>query len=661
MKAPKLVRQLFAPLTLSMLLTSAAFAQTLAGIVDFTAKQQQIDGFGVAATFGRPNYIQTATGNLPSQIVDLLFNPQTGAGISMLRMGVDDVVSSGATDVSSASGVANSGIFIVNTPPASCSVTPTYTWDHSAGGEIWLGQQAVKYGVNRFYADSWGAPGYMKTNNSANSGGVICDGTASTQGTGSHCLATGFSDCRAAYANYMVQYVKDYQGDGVPISDLGWINEPNTNQPAYASMTPTSAQSITFLQTYGPILRSAGLNVNLVCCDVFNWSTANTYDTAIVNDPTNSYVDIYSAHEYGHVANFVLTTAPAGQPAKKNWMTEWGPQSPVAWNPYWDSSFAGTSTNYADGMMIANDISNALSLGQISAYLYWYADSTSTTGAMIEIGGPYVAGQTYQSWPYFTYTVPARFYALAQFSHFVRPGAYETTMSTNTPACTTITQGVSGCLATTAFINPDGSKVINVVNNYTSGVQTLNLALDAGTANWVPTAYVTDANTIPNTVANSASPEPLSTAIAITSGVASVSGTMLTATFPVRSMTTIVLAPPVAAGTVQLVVTPSHFAEGDGTVLSTLTITNNGTGTAQNVQLTSATLGASLGTTMPTGPLPLTIGNIAPGSSEVVSVNYAAGQTPGSMTIEKIAGTYTSSSGNGNFGASFRTVVPALP
>ena len=126
-------------------------------------------------------------------------------------------------------------------------------------------------------------------------------------------------------------------------------------------------------------------------------------------------------------------------------------------------------------------------------------------------------------------------------------------------------------------------------------------------------------------------------------------------------MTTIVLTQPVTAGTVQLIVTSSRFAEGDGTVLDKLTITNNGAGTAQKVQLTSATLGTSVGTTMPTGPLPFTIGNIAPGSSEVVSVNYAAGQTPGSMTIERIAGTYTSSSGNGNFGASFRAVVPAVP
>lgn len=234
-------------------------------------------------------------------------------------------------------------------------------------------------------------------------------------------------------------------------------------------------------------------------------------------------------------------------------------------------------------------------------------------------------------------------------------------MSTTSPNCTTITQGVGNCLVTTAFVNPDGSKVINVVNNYTTGTQAVNFSLDASASGWLPSTYVTSTTTIPNAVANSASPEPLNVAVALTDGIASVNGTTLSATFPPRSFTTIVLNPPVTAGPVQLVVTPSRYAEGDGTVLSTLTITNNGTGTAQNVQLTTATLGSSVGTTMPTGALPFSIGNIAPGSSQVVNVNYAAGQKPGSTAVEKVAGTYTNSNGTGTFGASFRAVVPALP
>ena len=217
MKAPMLVRQLSAPLVLSMLLTPPALAQTLTGTANFTSKLQQIDGFGVAATFGRPAYIQSASGNLPSQIVDQLFNPVTGAGINMLRIGIDDQ------------------LVIVNTPPISCQVTPTYTWDHSDGGAVWLGQQSVKYGVKRFYADSWSAPAYMKTNNTIESGGTVCDGSSATSGS-AQCQVMG--DCRAAYSNYLLQYTKDFLSDGVPITDLGWVNEPNTNTSSYASWSP---------------------------------------------------------------------------------------------------------------------------------------------------------------------------------------------------------------------------------------------------------------------------------------------------------------------------------------------------------------------------------------------------------------------------------------
>ncbi|MGH9606644.1 MAG: hypothetical protein ACRD3N_13205 [Terracidiphilus sp.] len=654
---------------MGLMATPSAKAQ-VTGTVNFTSQLQQIDGFGVAATFGRPSYIETMTGSLPgttgslsSETIDMLFNPVDGAGVSMLRMGVDDVTTplTSATDVTSPSGFANSGIFIAGTTagntPSSCSETPNYTFDNSAGGEIWMGQQAVKYGVKGFYANSWGAPSYMKNNDKYYSGGVVCDGTSSTSSTQCNLAGNGAS-CMTAYANYMVQFVQDYLANGVPISAMDWINEPDANTGSYASMTPTSAEAITFLDTYGPIVRAALPGVKQVCCDVYNWNTANTYNTAIVNDATaNSYVDIYSAHEYGQVANFVLTTAPAGSPIKKNWMTEWGPQSPDAWNPYWDTVFAGTSNNYNDGMFIANDISNALNLGQISAYLYWYSDSTSSTGAMLEPDGPYAPGKTYTA-PASTLTVPARFYALAHFSRFVHPGAYQVTMTTNSPACTTITQGKGGCIVPTAFINPDGSKVINVVDNYTTGSQTLTLTLDASTAGWLPAAYVTDVNTIPNATANSDSPEAVNAAVALTSGVATLSATTLTATLPARSFTTIVLTPPVVSGTVQLVMAVTQFAEGDGTYQSTVHVSNTGTGTAQNVVLTGAKLGSAAGSTLPTAALPLTVGNIAPGTSTSFVVNFpSTAGTPGAATVEKLTGTYT----GGTWGGSIRTVLPSLP
>jgi hypothetical protein len=185
--------------------------------------------------------------------------------------------------------------------------------------------------------------------------------------------------------------------------------------------------------------------------------------------------------------------------------------------------------------------------------------------------------------------------------------------------------------------------VISVINNFSS-TETLSLTLDAATSNWVANSYFTDEND----------------AIAPTNA-ATVNGNTLSATFAPRSITTIILAPPVTPGTVQLILTPSLFAQGDGTFLGTVTIANIGTGTAQNVQLSSATLGSVAGSTLPIAPMPYSIGNIAPGTSEIVYVNFPAGPTPGATVLEKYAGTYTSSSGNGSFGGSFRAMVPFLP
>lgn len=592
----------------------AASAQSTGytGTVNFTSKQQQIDGFGVAATFARPNFIQSAVSPLPSQIVDQLFNPLTGAGITMLRMGLDDIVPSSPA---SSGPSAASGIEIVTTPPANCAEAPNYNgWDGSDGGEVWLGQQAVKYGVSRFYADSWSVPAYMKTNNNIASGGAICGGPGAT--TQSNCTAMG--DCRTAYANYLVQFIRDFQQAGVPISDFDWINEPTENV-SYASMTMSTAQVIDFMHYLGPVIQASGINVNINCCDSATWTGSTGavgYTSALFADTTvpsaASYVTAFTGHEYGATATTPLPTS-----GKKSWMSEWGPQSPAAYNPTWDETYAGTSNNTNNGMYVANDISNALSEGGVSAYIWWYADSTGATGAMIQMGAAYQAT---------SYVVTKRLYALGHFARYVHPGAYMVTMNTN-----------DSNLKATAFVNPDGTKVINVVNNDTAA-DTLSLTLDAGTANWVPTSYFTDENDT----------------FALTNA-ATVSGTTLTGTFAPRALTTITLAPPVVVGTIQLVLTPSLQLEGDGTYLGTIKVSNLGTGTAQNVELTSATLGAATGSTLPTGPMPFSVGNIAPGSFATLVVNFpSSAGAPGAVSIERYAGTYS----GGTFGGAVRATLP---
>jgi hypothetical protein len=94
---------------------------------------------------------------------------------------------------------------------------------------------------------------------------------------------------------------------------------------------------------------------------------------------------------------------------------------------------------------------------------------------------------------------------------------------------------------------------------------------------------------------------------------------------------------------------------GNGNYQATVTIVNNGTGTAQNVKLSTATLGLPSGT-----PLPQTLGNIIPGGGFVtttVTFPSSAG-TSGSVVAEKYNGTYTACPTSGSFGASIRATLP---
>ena len=102
-------------------------------------------------------------------------------------------------------------------------------------------------------------------------------------------------------------------------------------------------------------------------------------------------------------------------------------------------------------------------------------------------------------------------------------------------------------------------------------------------------------------------------------------------------------------GTVQLVTT-AQLTKVTGGYQAVVTVKNTGTGTAQNVQLNTATLGSTAGT-VPA----ILLGNLPAGQSNSVTVTFpASAGSSGAATVEKLAGTYT----GGTFGGSFRATLP---
>jgi len=81
-----------------------------------------------------------------------------------------------------------------------------------------------------------------------------------------------------------------------------------------------------------------------------------------------------------------------------------------------------------------------------------------------------------------------------------------------------------------------------------------------------------------------------------------------------------------------------------------VTVKNTGTGTAANVQLTTATLGATSGSI-----LPASLGSIAGGGSASVAISFPGSTgSDGAAVAEKLAGTFT----GGTFTGSFRAQLP---
>jgi len=120
---------------------------------------------------------------------------------------------------------------------------------------------------------------------------------------------------------------------------------------------------------------------------------------------------------------------------------------------------------------------------------------------------------------------------------------------------------------------------------------------------------------------------------------------------PAHDTTVTINAPAAVNGTVQLITTTSLALQTDGSYLGTVTVTNNGTGTANNVVLTGAMLGSASGTP---GTQPLI--SIPPnGGIAVATVAFpASAGAPGAMVVERLTGTYT----GGTFGGSSRAVLP---
>jgi len=416
---------------------------------------QRIAGFGVSEGFGQAKTLMSAPASVQQQVLTLLYSPARGAGLTILRNEIS----------------ADAGFTIEPRAPSSPTGKPSYLTlaeiDHDQG-QLWFAKQIkADYGVSDVFADAWSAPAFMKSNDSAVDGGTLCGVPGASCKNG---------DWRQAYANYLVQYAKDYAAAGVPLTYVGPENEANLSVPQ-DSMIMSPAQTANLMAILGATLARSGLSTRAECCASISWNYAQQFAAGIGADKAaNTATALFTSHGY-----FAAPDSPLRGWSKPVWETEWAPFGFQPWDPAWDDG------SPSSGFTWAQNIYTGLTAANLDAFLYlWGASTSSLTGpntGLVEVKGSTVAAS-------------GRLWAFASYSRFIRPGAVRIGTTTSATG-----------LDVTAFRNSNGSIAVIVLNSaHSRKVATFSLL---GLSGAHVTPYLTDTShelsaQSPITVKNSA-------------------------------------------------------------------------------------------------------------------------------------------------------------
>ncbi|RYP44680.1 hypothetical protein DL768_008883 [Monosporascus sp. mg162] len=406
--------------------------------VNVDKKHQTIEGFGFSEAFQRAYNIYNLPEPKRTEVLDLLFNTTTGAGFTIMRNGIGSSPSSQNDWMNT---------FLPVSPGRPTDPPKYYVWDGKDSGQLWVSQQAVKYGVKTFYGNAWSAPGFMKTNGRDSNGGGLCGLPGATCSSG---------DWRQAYADYLVKYVQLYAQEGVDVTHLGFVNEPDFST-SYASMQVNGNQAADFIKILHPTLAKNNLShVAITCCEATGWNAQSQYTQQLKFAGVESMVGVITGHTYTSGISFAQPTT------RKVWETECSDLS-GRWSTAWYSSGAP-----GDGYTWANNIYTGLTTGNVSAYLWWVGTQDRATNNNNNEKLILVERDSYQ--------VSKRLWAFAQYSRTVRPGAVRVDASGG------------NSLRTTAFLNTDGTLAVNVIN---TGASVASVSI-AGTNGTSVQAWVTD-------------------------------------------------------------------------------------------------------------------------------------------------------------------------
>ena len=454
-----------------------------------TAPAQTITGFGASGAWW-VNDLTKFSSTVQSQVASLLFTT-SGIDLSQYRYNI---------------GGGGAGVTIAARAPQSfLTSSGTYNWSNDPGGQYFL-KAAATDGVPDLIGFVNSAPSQYTTN------GKNCAGEINTADY-------------AAYGTYIATIVSHFASEGVTLSQISPMNEPDDSFSGCGQegMEVPASERAGVIDGVGSALKSAGLATKIIA-DESSQTTQllSEAPTWLADASAPSYLAAIAHHTYDNPSGSTLEQVGAlgDVNSKPVWASEICCQisGGGGYGAQYDPTIAG-------GLGLANYIYTDLSYADDSAFQWWTAlssalgcdpaTSSSCATSVNENSTGWNDGLIYYDPSYATdgnqnLYLTKRFYVLGQYSKYVRPGA--------------VRYGVSGSpsgVQTMAFWN-NGQWTVVATNTNTSAT-TLSLNLGSGTLTSAG-AYQTDAS---ENMASISAP--------------GISGSTISASLPAQSVTTYVL------------------------------------------------------------------------------------------------------------------------
>jgi glucosylceramidase len=387
-------------------------------LVDPDKTFQTLIGIGAAITDASADTFAALPDDRQEKVVRAFFDPKDGIGYTLARTNMHSCDFSSAPYTYAADG---------DKSLASFSIA------HDLENRLPLIKRAIAAAGGGFtlFASPWSPPAWMKDNDDILHGGRLKPEYYQT------------------WADYFVRFLNAYEQQGVPVWGVTVQNEPMASQP-WESCNFTAAQERDFLKFYlGPTLRKAGLGDRKILIWDHNRDLMFQYASVILDDPAAA------KYAWG-VAYHWYEDSAGGEPLHDNVrrLVEAYPNKPpffsegCSWptDPQKTLKLDDWSLGERYGREMIKDFNN----GTVA----W----TDWNVLLDERGGPNHAG----NFCYAALHVDAKTHELhwtniypymGHFSKFIRPGARRTAVAPSRDA-----------LKSTAFLNPDGSLAVVVMN-----------------------------------------------------------------------------------------------------------------------------------------------------------------------------------------------------